>query len=217
MSRSLSLILPVHNAQATLARDLEQILEFLPDVLRDFEILVIDEGSRDQTREIAADFAAVYPQIRVATAGSSASALHHGIQLARGEMVMAHDGHSPMRADQIVRLWQAEQDRPGQMGGISPSAEVYTRTTPTATISLPAQSALRGGFQILDPRFTNRLRESVARVSSLKWLDAPARITRQDSVAEEKGPAGQSSPAPAKKPNYLTMLRERLEQLSWSE
>ncbi|MGC4006453.1 MAG: glycosyltransferase [Pirellulales bacterium] len=110
MKPSLSLILPVHNAQRTLAADIGRLLDVLPDLARKFEILVVDRGSSDQTLEVAQDLAMEFPQIRVAVE-PDADALPRVMRHIRGETVIAHDGDSTIDAEQLSCVCRAPAQR----------------------------------------------------------------------------------------------------------
>ena len=73
MNPSLSVILPLYNAEATLARQVGQLLDVLPDLATRFEILVVDDGSTDHTDEIAHDLRQQYPQLKIARSDASHS------------------------------------------------------------------------------------------------------------------------------------------------
>ena len=65
---SLSLVLPAHNEAANLGPVVERALEVLPRYAADFEIIVVDDGSRDATPRIADALAAADDRVR---------AIHH--------------------------------------------------------------------------------------------------------------------------------------------
>lgn len=60
---SISLLLPIRNAQSWLDRVVRQALEVLPELSSRFEIRMLDEGSTDDTADVAAGLAATYPQL----------------------------------------------------------------------------------------------------------------------------------------------------------
>ncbi|MFO0819033.1 MAG: glycosyltransferase family 2 protein [Pirellulales bacterium] len=95
---TLSVVLPVHNVEATLARQVRDLLELLDDWNSRFEILVVDDGSTDRTPECAADLAAEFPQLRWVRSGrrqGKYSAIRRGLGLTTGQVVVVHDAESP--------------------------------------------------------------------------------------------------------------------------
>ena len=108
MAQSLTLVLPVHNAEATLPRQVEELLTIASELTSQFELLVIDDGSVDDTYEIANELATRFPQIRV-----SRHSHHRGIgPTLRGlrgrlksDVVIVHDGAALLDAEQVRRLW----------------------------------------------------------------------------------------------------------------
>jgi dolichyl-phosphate beta-glucosyltransferase len=55
----LSIIIPVFNEQAVIGRNLEKIISYLKSRTFDWEIIVVDDGSFDQSREIIKKFSIV--------------------------------------------------------------------------------------------------------------------------------------------------------------
>src|SRR6185436_19086082 len=53
----LSLVIPAYNEERRLGAGLRQALDYLRKRGEPFEILVVDDGSRDRTREVADSFA----------------------------------------------------------------------------------------------------------------------------------------------------------------
>ena len=64
MERSLTVLLPVQDAQATLTETVEEILDLAAELTDRFELLIIDDGSADATNEIAHELTRHYPQVR---------------------------------------------------------------------------------------------------------------------------------------------------------
>ncbi|MCX8051808.1 MAG: glycosyltransferase family 2 protein [Chlorobi bacterium] len=79
-----SLIVPAYNEQERIAATLERILDYVRRQAYSWEILVVDDGSRDDTAAIAASFA---PQVAVhslVTNRGKGAAVRTGMLLARG-------------------------------------------------------------------------------------------------------------------------------------
>jgi glycosyltransferase involved in cell wall biosynthesis len=64
----LSLILPAHNEEPNIGAVVRQATDVLPTLFTDYEVLVVDDGSKDRTGEIADELAAENPHVK---------ALHH--------------------------------------------------------------------------------------------------------------------------------------------
>src|SRR6266436_3142848 len=91
-SRSrLSVVIPVFNEQATLAGVVHRLIDVVPHL---FVVVVVDDCSTDQTKEIAADLAERYSQVRAVrhdhNLGKTA-ALRTGFALTSGDMVIVQD------------------------------------------------------------------------------------------------------------------------------
>jgi glycosyltransferase involved in cell wall biosynthesis len=91
---SLSLVLPAFNEEANIAVVLRDALATLPRFADDFEIIVVDDGSRDRTARIVSDLATEDPRIRVqrhARNRGYGAALATGFHATRGDFVMFMD------------------------------------------------------------------------------------------------------------------------------
>lgn len=218
MSRSLSLILPVRNAEHQLAGAVARVLEILPDITRSFEILIIDQGSTDHTLEIAEELATEYPQIRVGCA-MNADAVQFGIQQSRGEVVISHDGQSQLNAEELGRLCNSarQQTIPASIGR-DPGTSKSWRAQPAAAQHRGLTPALR----MHDRDAIARLRRSVAAVQQLNFPRAvptmpqpmppktPAKPNPMQNIANQKQTVQRA-------PNYLSKLREKLQKLVTDE
>ena len=86
----LSVIMPVFNEQATLRRVVERVLSVAIEV----ELLCVDDGSTDASRQILSDLEEQHPQMRVLLQPRNmgkGAALRRGIQEATGDYVIIQD------------------------------------------------------------------------------------------------------------------------------
>lgn len=91
MNLTLSIVLPVCDAEQYLAAQVNELLETLPEVAERFEVVVVDDGSSDDTAHIADELATCFPQVRVITHPfhlGLAEAVQTGLDNARYETVL---------------------------------------------------------------------------------------------------------------------------------
>jgi succinoglycan biosynthesis protein ExoA len=108
-----SVVVPMLNEARQIERCLRSILGgTLPQ--KDYEILVLDGGSSDNSREIVESLAAQYPCIRVLSNPRriQSAAMNLGVRNARGDYIIRMDAHSDYPPDYITNSI-AELERTG--------------------------------------------------------------------------------------------------------
>lgn len=114
MSPTLSVVLPVRNAESSLRSQVDKLLEILPDLTHRFELVIVDDGSTDHTPDIVQDIQTEFPQVRYTRHAQSAQARRAadtGISQCRGDVVIVQDEAAEVRPSDIKRLWDMRVDR----------------------------------------------------------------------------------------------------------
>jgi poly-beta-1,6 N-acetyl-D-glucosamine synthase len=107
-----SVIVPSYNEELTLANCIASLLK---QDYEDYEIIIVDDGSKDKTYVIAQELCSLAPsKIRALTKvnGGKASALNYGINKAQGEIVVCIDADSifvPNTISELVKPFNDEK------------------------------------------------------------------------------------------------------------
>ena len=114
MTPRVSVILPAHNAAGSLPAALDSLLV---QSLTDFEVLVVDDASKDETAAVAAEYAANDARVHLLTRasnGGAAAARNLGFGRARGKwlaLLDADDAYLPDRLETLVAqgdAWESD-------------------------------------------------------------------------------------------------------------
>ena len=104
----LSYFFPAHNEAANLEGLVEEALAVLPDLAETFEIIAVDDGSRDDTATIAERLADLHPDVvrlvRHPVNLGYGAALRSGFAAARYELVAFTDGDRQFKVADLGRL-----------------------------------------------------------------------------------------------------------------
>ena len=120
---ALSYFFPAHDEEANLAPLVEEALAILPALAETFEIIAVDDGSRDATGAIADRLAEANPGVvRVVhhpTNLGYGAAIRSGFRAARYPLICFTDGDRQFRVADLARLFArlAEDDAPDVVAG----------------------------------------------------------------------------------------------------
>ena len=104
---ALSYFFPAHNEEANLRGLVEEALATLPSLAETFEVVIVDDGSRDATPRIADELAAADPRVRAVHHPRNlgyGAALRTGFRAARHDLIAFTDGDRQFRVADVGRL-----------------------------------------------------------------------------------------------------------------
>lgn len=104
----LSVVLPAHDEEESIARVIESWSAELTRLGLDFELLVLDDGSRDRTGEIVAGLAGREPRVHLLAHPNCGHGptIMRGYRAARGRWVAQSDGDGEVPASAFAALWE---------------------------------------------------------------------------------------------------------------
>lgn len=96
----ISVIIPVYNAELYLKRCIDSILN---QSFKSFEIIAIDDGSKDSSFKILSEYQQFSPNIRILSRENKGAAYtrNEGIKLAKGEFIMFIDSDDYINPDYL--------------------------------------------------------------------------------------------------------------------
>lgn len=112
----ISCVVPAFDEAANLRLLLPRLERFLTERFERWEIVLVDDGSRDDTGALIDEWAARCPRFRALQLSRNfgkEAALTAGLQAARGDVVVQLDAdlqHPPELIDEMVRRWRAGAD-----------------------------------------------------------------------------------------------------------
>ncbi|MGH7762051.1 MAG: dolichyl-phosphate beta-glucosyltransferase [Candidatus Dormibacteraceae bacterium] len=103
----LSVVIPCYNEEQRLPRTIEQIVSYLAGKQVSYELILVDDGSRDGTRRAMDEAAARNPAVRIEALAQNRGkgrALAEGVANARGAEILVTDADLSTPIDELDRL-----------------------------------------------------------------------------------------------------------------
>lgn len=117
---SVSLIIPAFNEEVTIKKTIQSLIELdYPN----YEIIVVDDGSTDDTLRIAKDFEADKVKVVHQFNQGKANALNNGIKNSKGEIILTVDADTQLERDSLRKI-SARFAKDKQIGAIAGNVKV---------------------------------------------------------------------------------------------
>lgn len=107
MKESLSVFFPVFNEEENIKSVVESALELLPSITKCYEIIIVDDGSRDKTGQIADLLNRQYKEISVIHHFSNygyGATLQTGFRAAKNDLIFFTDGDGQFNIKELSKL-----------------------------------------------------------------------------------------------------------------
>jgi polyisoprenyl-phosphate glycosyltransferase len=201
----ISVIVPSYNEEAVLPETIRRVTVTLEQIGRPYEIVCVDDGSRDQTPRVLADLHAADARIRVVRMSRNFGhqmAITAGLEYARGAAVILIDADlqdPPEVIGEMVALWRQGSDvvygtrrsRDGETTFKTLTAKWFYRfVNRLSEIDIPLDA---GDFRLLDRRVVEALLAMPERDRFVRGMVSWVGF-RQASVEYDRAPrrAGES-------------------------
>jgi glycosyltransferase involved in cell wall biosynthesis len=229
---TVGVVVPAYNAAKTLTATLESVRS---QTLRDFEVVIVDDGSTDSTFEIASRFAAMDARFSVARQPNSgvADARNAGIRAIRAPLVAALDADDIWHPTFLEKLSAALREAGDEtvlayanVRVIDPSGYVaydaprygqagwvFNQLLLTNFIGNGSAMMFRRALAVQVGAYERRLQHELATQGAEDWLLALRLAARGRAVAVREYLVGYRSAPGAMSANTLRMRRSRLHAL----
>jgi glycosyltransferase involved in cell wall biosynthesis len=192
-----SVVIPAYNAQAFLAQAVESVLA---QTYQNLEVIIVDDGSVDSTREIAESFTDDRVRIVAKRNGGLPSARNAGLDVARGQAIAfldADDLFDPTKIERQVAVLETRVDVVGtfvrvisadsrrSMGTLGMEMRHRIPQMRTASVMPFVISSTLCTASVIER--AGRFDESLSQCEDLDFLTRCARAGRVEVIAEPLG------------------------------
>jgi glycosyltransferase involved in cell wall biosynthesis len=130
MKASISVVLPAYNEEEVIAQTVQAVDETMARLVDDFEIIVVNDGSRDRTGERLAELQRRYPRLQVVTHPQNrgyGSALASGFSAASKDLIFLTDGDKQFDVAELADFLPLPPDVDLYVGFRQPRADPWIR------------------------------------------------------------------------------------------
>lgn len=216
MNQFLSIILPVYNRQTRLDRQVRELLEILPDLTPEFEVLIVDDASTDSTEEVALELCREYPQVsltRHMERRGFEACVHSGVVLAGGQVLFVHDSPLGPSIGQLTRLWQLRHRQQG-VATTAPAPEANEQRDWLGRLLQWGRHLREHHVEVAAPAGLRMLSGPVIdgiRKQQIRLADLPMQSVHQATAAADDAtaaPLPSHAQATGRGPNFLSRVKD---------
>lgn len=153
---SLSVFFPCYNEEKNVPIMVEQAARFLPTIAEKFEIIVVNDGSTDQTAAVTQNLQKQYPQLRLVShkenLGYGAS-LRTGFKASRYDWIFYTDGDAQFDMTELTKFIPYTQEYEVILGYRQNRAEGWPRVLNAKLFKLYIDVLFRVGVKDIDCAF----------------------------------------------------------------
>lgn len=127
---SLSLSFPAFNEEANIGRTIQDAVRVASGLTDDFEVIVVNDGSRDRTAEVIREYASRYPQVRLVEHPVNlgyGAAVFDGLVAGAKEWAFFSDGDLQFVLDELAKFWALRDQADLIIGYRAPRQDSWMR------------------------------------------------------------------------------------------
>jgi glycosyltransferase involved in cell wall biosynthesis len=127
---SISAVLPAYNEERVIADTAKSVMAALEEVSDDYEIVVVNDGSRDATRQVVEALSLEYPRVRCVSHPVNrgyGAALWTGFTSATRDLIFMTDGDKQFDAREVALLLPRIEDADMVIGYREPRRDPFMR------------------------------------------------------------------------------------------
>ena len=162
-NRSLTVLVPVHNEENTIRPFLDELYTTCLSRLSDFEVLMLEDGSQDRTREVLAECEQSYRNLKALTSPQRigyAKCVTLGIACASKEWILLMDGDGQIEPEDVFLLLRQPLDYDIVAGEKFPRCDPWFRIVVSRWFDVVTDTIL--GISLRDINFGFKLMRASA-------------------------------------------------------
>lgn len=116
----ISVFFPAYNDAKSIGKLVADVLEILPDLTDDYEIIVVNDGSTDETGEVLRRLEAKHKEVRIVeheTNKGYGGALQSGFRAATKDLIFYTDGDGQYDARELAKLYALLNEKTDVVNG----------------------------------------------------------------------------------------------------